>query len=132
MTRTYNLRSNFLPPINNGLSMYFDMTYVSLAEGAVNLKKEKISSNYVLYLCMRYYLESNLYIDSFRSRIIFPSTVNVREKCIHTNVLVLLSRDHFFSWDNLLIKKMPMPLAVIKRKKIEGALHFLLSSMWQY
>ncbi len=38
VTNTYNLRSNFLPPIRRGLSMYRDITYVSLVVTLVNLK----------------------------------------------------------------------------------------------
>lgn len=38
VTRTYRRRSNFFPPINNGLSIYRDMTYVSFDEGVVNLE----------------------------------------------------------------------------------------------
>lgn len=30
----YILKSNFLPPINKGLSIYFEITYVSFPNGA--------------------------------------------------------------------------------------------------
>ena len=39
----YILKSNFLPPINKGLSIYFEITYVSFPNGAKKKMKNKLN-----------------------------------------------------------------------------------------